>query len=66
MAGTRKRDPNVMKQINSFVDSYFFDNHRSPSMQAIAEELEVPVAHATKIYKEALMKLSAYCQSQEK
>ena len=41
MAGKRKRDPNVMKQINSFVDSYFFDNHRSPSMQAIADELGV-------------------------
>ena len=41
MAGRRKRDPNVMKQINSFVDSYFFDNHRSPSMQAIADELGV-------------------------
>ena len=36
------------------------------NMKAIAEELEVPVAHATKIYKEAHAKLSAYCQSQEK
>ena len=35
-------------------------------MKAIAEELEVPVTYATKIYKEALAKLSAYCQSQEK
>jgi RNA polymerase sigma factor (sigma-70 family) len=36
------------------------------NMKAIAEELEVPVAHATKIYKEALIKLSEYCQSQER
>ena len=36
------------------------------NMKAIAEELEVPVSHATKIYKEALIKLSEYCQSQER
>ena len=36
------------------------------SMKAIAETLEVPVPHASKIYKEALLKLSEYCQSQEK
>ena len=36
------------------------------SMKAIAEALEVPVPHASKIYKEALAKISAYCQSQEK
>jgi len=36
------------------------------SMKAIADTLEVPVPHASKIYKEALAKISAYCQSQEK
>ena len=36
------------------------------SMKAIADTLEVPVPHASKIYKEALVKISAYCQSQEK
>ena len=36
------------------------------SMKAIADTLEVPVPHASKIYKEALSKLSEYCQSQEK
>ena len=36
------------------------------NMKAIADELEVPVPHATKIYKEALIKISEYCQSQEK
>jgi hypothetical protein len=35
-------------------------------MKAIAERLEVPVPHASKIYKEALIKISAYCQGQEK
>ena len=36
------------------------------SMKAIADTLEVPVPHATKIYKEALTKLTEYCRSQEK
>ena len=36
------------------------------SMKAIAETLEVPIPHASKIYKEALAKISVYCQSQEK
>ena len=36
------------------------------SMKAIAETLEVPVPHASKIYREALSKISEYCQSQEK
>ena len=33
------------------------------SMKDIAEELEVPVATANKIYKEAFKKLSKYCQA---
>jgi RNA polymerase sigma factor (sigma-70 family) len=36
------------------------------NMKAIADMLEVPIPHASKIYKEALIKISAYCQSQEK
>ena len=36
------------------------------SMKAIADTLEVPVPHATKIYKEALTKITEYCRSQEK
>lgn len=36
------------------------------SMKAIADTLEVPVPHASKIYKEALVKISKYCQNQEK
>ena len=35
-------------------------------MKAIAEKLEVPVPHVSKIYKEALKKISDYCQEQEK
>ena len=41
---------------------YKYENN----MKAIADELEVPVTHASKIYKEALTRISAYCQSQEK
>lgn len=36
------------------------------NMKAIADKLEVPIPHASKIYKEALIKISEYCQSQEK
>ena len=36
------------------------------TMKAIADTLEVPVPHATKIYKEALVKITEYCRSQEK
>ena len=36
------------------------------SMKAIAETLEVPIPHASKIYKEALLKITDYCRSQEK
>ena len=35
------------------------------NMKAIADMLEVPVPHATKIYKEGLLKLSNYCQKHE-
>ena len=38
----------------------------SNTMKAIADTLEVPVSHASKIYKEALTKISAYCRQQEK
>jgi RNA polymerase sigma factor (sigma-70 family) len=41
---------------------YKYENN----MKAIAEMLEVPVPHASKIYKEALAKITEYCQSQEK
>ena len=36
MAGTRKRNPEIMKQISSFVEEYFFEYHGSTSMQKIA------------------------------
>lgn len=36
------------------------------SMKAIADTLEVPLPHASKIYKEALKKITTYCQNQEK
>lgn len=41
MSATRKRNPEKMKKISSFVEEYFFKYHRSPTMQKIADELEV-------------------------
>ena len=35
------------------------------NMKSIAEMLEVPVPYATKIYKEALKKITEYCRNQE-
>jgi hypothetical protein len=35
------------------------------SMQSIADELEVPLTTANKIFKDAINKLSAYCQAAE-
>ena len=35
----------------------------SNSMQSIADELEVPLNTANKIFKEAVTKLSKYCQA---
>ena len=41
MAGMRKRNPEVMQQISSFVEEYFFEYRRSPSMQTIADAIGV-------------------------
>lgn len=41
MSATRKRNPEKMKKICSFVEEYFFKYHRSPTMQKIADELDV-------------------------
>lgn len=41
MSATRKRNPEKMKKISSFVEEYFFKYHRSPTMQKIADELGV-------------------------
>lgn len=41
MSATRKRNPEKMKKICSFVEEYFFKYHRSPTMQKIADELGV-------------------------
>lgn len=41
MSVTRKRNPEKMKKISSFVEEYFFKYHRSPTMQKIADELGV-------------------------
>lgn len=36
------------------------------NIKAIADVLEVPVTHASKIYREALARITKYCQNQEK
>lgn len=41
MAGIRKKDPNMMKDIIAFVEDYFFEYHTSPSLQKIASGLEI-------------------------
>lgn len=41
-----------------------YENLEMINMQSIADELEVPVPKASKIYKDALQKLSKYCQSE--
>ena len=37
MAGTRKKDPKIMKEIIEFAEDYFFEYHTSPSLQKIAD-----------------------------
>ena len=39
MAGLRKRNPETMKEIQAFVDDYFFEYHQSPSMQKVADAI---------------------------
>lgn len=41
-----------------------YSNLKKNSMKAIADELEVPVTIANKIYKEALQKLTKYCTAE--
>lgn len=46
MAGIRKRDPEVMKRISSFVEEFFFEYHQSPSLQKIAAAVGISKATA--------------------
>ena len=39
MAGLRKRNPETMKEIQAFVEDYFFEYHQSPSMQKVADTI---------------------------
>ena len=39
MAGLRKRNPETMKEIQAFVEDYFFEYHQSPSMQKVADAI---------------------------
>lgn len=46
MAGIRKRDPEIMKQIAVFVEEYYFEYRRSPSLQKIADTVGISKATA--------------------
>lgn len=46
MAGIRKRDPEIMKQIATFVEEYYFEYRRSPSLQKIADAVGISKATA--------------------
>lgn len=46
MAGIRKRDPEIMKQIAAFVEEYYFEYRRSPSLQKIADTVGIGKATA--------------------
>lgn len=46
MAGIRKRDPEIMKQIVAFVEEYYFEYRRSPSLQKIADTVGISKATA--------------------
>lgn len=35
----RKRNPETMKEIQEFVEDYFFEYHQSPSMQKVADAM---------------------------
>lgn len=41
MAGIRKKDPSIMKQIVEFVEQYYFEYHLSPSLQKIASDIGI-------------------------
>ena len=36
MPGIRKKDPQIMREIKSFIEDYYFEYHQSPSLQKIA------------------------------
>lgn len=62
--GLKTLDPNgqIAMKMKLRLDEY--ENLEKNNIQTIADELEVPVPRANKIYKDALQKLSKYCQSE--
>ena len=62
--GLKRLDENgrIAMKIKLRIDEY--EHIEKNNIQTIAEELEVPVPLASKIYKDALNKLSKYCQSE--
>lgn len=64
MDGINSLDENsqIAVKMKLRIDEY--SNLKKNSMKIIADELEVPVSIANKIYKEAIRKLTKYCQSE--
>ncbi|MCM1217047.1 MAG: sigma-70 family RNA polymerase sigma factor [Lachnospiraceae bacterium] len=62
--GIRRLDENGRIAIKIKLRLGEYEKVEKNNMQFIADELEVPVAMASKIYKDALKKLTKYCQSE--
>ena len=62
--GLNKLDENGRIAIKMKLRLDEYSNLEKNNMNIIADELEVPVNIANKIYKEAVTKLSKYCQSE--
>ncbi len=62
--GVRQLDENSQIAIKMKLRMGEYETLKKNSMQVIAEELEVPVNIASKIYKEAMTKLTKYCRAE--
>lgn len=62
--GIKRLDINGQIAINMKLRRGSYENVEKNNMKAIAEELEVPLVVANKIYKDALAKLTKYCQAE--
>lgn len=64
MEGINTLDYNSQIAIKMKLKLDEYSNLKKNSMKIIADELEVPVSIANKIYKDAIKKLTLYCQSE--
>lgn len=64
MDGIANLDENARIAIKMKLRLEEYSNLKKNNMSVIAEELEVPVSMANKIYKDALQKLTKYCRAE--